>query len=410
VLESDDWGLCAWSADEQAHRVLAGLPAFRQPAGLRYAGSTLESAADVQALADSLGDFRGADGFPPVLQANMVMAAPDYERLHPPLFEEREVPLVEFPATPSRWQRPGVWDAVERARHDGVWWPELHGLHHIPELAWLTALRRNVDDARRAFEHQTAVCTAVEASGEYDPSEPKSDRLARLERAMALFTKLVGRRPWSFCPPDYRWDDVVETHAVRHGLRVFQGKGEQHGMRFRRARRWWLRRSWPGTYDQQLYMPPRIAFEPRTPGPLEQKVGVEAALHAARAAWSRGQPAVISSHRVNYVHLEPGWSEGGRARLRDLLARLTGDGAVFLVDIEVRQLLERSWCMREIGDRFVLVRYYGVPGEPIRFAAPSGTTGISLREGRGSDGAEVALDHGTAIARLGVGEYLMEWT
>ena len=41
VIESDDWGLCAWSPDEQAYRVLTDTPAFRSPPGRIYGRSTL---------------------------------------------------------------------------------------------------------------------------------------------------------------------------------------------------------------------------------------------------------------------------------------------------------------------------------------------------------------------------------
>ena len=89
VIESDDWGLCAWSPDEQALRVLADTPAFRTPAGRRYGSSTLESADDVRRLAATFAEFRGGDGFAPVLQANTVMAAPVFERLRPPWYKRK---------------------------------------------------------------------------------------------------------------------------------------------------------------------------------------------------------------------------------------------------------------------------------------------------------------------------------
>ena len=180
VFESDDWGLCAWSADVQALRVLQDTPAFRTPAGRRYAGSTLESAEDVKALAATLAEFRGGDGFAPVWQANMIVSSRDFERMHAPLFECGTVPLRDYPDVPSRWRRPGAWEEVRRAMDEGVWWPELHGLHHVPETAWLRALRRGAADARRAHEQQSAVCMAVESSGEHDPSEPPEDRTRRL--------------------------------------------------------------------------------------------------------------------------------------------------------------------------------------------------------------------------------------
>jgi len=310
---------------------------------------------------------------------------------------------------PARWQRPGVWDEIRRAREDGLWWPELHGLHHLPETAWLTALRRGIADARRAYEQHSPVCGAVEASSEYDPTEPAQDRTRRLELAVAKFSALVGRPPASFCPPDYRWDERAEADAARLGVRIWQGRGEQHGARLPRLRRLLLRQRWPGDSTVRLDMPPRIAFEPRTPDAGAARVGFEVAHRGVRDAWRRGQPAVVSTHRVNYAHLDPEWAALGRAQLRDLLHRLAQDAAVFLIDREVLQLHERSWSLREIGAHGVLVRYYGVPRELIRFPAPPGTSRVSIREAHGPEDVTVMLEGGEVTARLHVGEYLLEW-
>ena len=114
VLESDDWGLCAWVPDEQAFRVLADTPVWRGPTGRVYGRSTLEHAEDVARLVEALAEFRGGDGRPPVWQANTVMATPDFERLRPPLFECDDLPLVHYPEFPSRWQRPGLAAAASR--------------------------------------------------------------------------------------------------------------------------------------------------------------------------------------------------------------------------------------------------------------------------------------------------------
>ena len=409
VFESDDWGLCAWTPDEQAFRVLADSPAFRTDAGRRYGGSTLESAADVRDLVDSLLEFRGGDGFPPVWQANTIVANPDYDRLVPPLFPVTDVPLIDFPSTPSRWKRPGLMEAIADARERGVWWPELHGLHHLPEHAWLTALRRGMADARRAHQHQSPVCSAVEASGEYDPSEPRELRTRHLRLAVEKFTALFGRAPHSLCPPDYRWDDGLEADAEALGLTTVQGVAEQAGHAFAPLRRLVLRYRWPNAAGKRFYMPPRIAFEPL--GFEGSEVGrvIDAVVRAVREAWSRAQPAVISTHRLNYAHLDAQRSAAGRAALRNLLGRLVEDGAMFLVDSEVRQLQERSWSVREVGSRGVLARYYGVPREPIRFPARRGVTRAVVRESRGPEDADAHLDGEDVVARLNDGEYLIEW-
>jgi hypothetical protein len=406
VIESDDWGLCAWVPDAQARLVLSDTPSFRGPAGRRYGGSTLESASDLRQLCDTLATFQGGDGFRPVWQANTIVSAPDYSAMRPPRFLVDALPLVDLPATPSRWARPGLWEEVRRGIGAGLWWPELHGLHHLPEHAWLTALRNGANDARHAFEQQSPVCAAVEASSEYDPTEPPLTRDRNLTLATERFAHLFGRAPASLCPPDYRWDARLESQAERLGIAAIQGSSEQHGARFPQLRRLWHRLHWPRFSGRKLYLPPRIAFEPRAG---DARTGVAAAARAVRDAWRRGQPAVLSTHRVNYAHLDADASAAGRAALRDLLQQLCAEKAVFLTDAEVIQLVSGGWSKRELGDRGTLLRYHAVPGAAIRFAVPSGVRGARFAETR-DDGARIEVAGGQAEVRVKAGNHRIEWS
>ncbi|HTR96939.1 MAG TPA: hypothetical protein VMH61_03470, partial [Candidatus Acidoferrales bacterium] len=322
VLESDDWGLCAWVADDAAHRALADQPAFRSPAGRRYGRSTLESAADVRALERTLLEFAGGDGLPPVWQANTIVAAPDWTRLAAPGFDQAALPVTAIEDAPARWQRPGLGEAWSAAIACGVWWPELHGLHHLPETAWLGALRRAEPDARLALEHASAIGTAVEASGEYDPSEPRPVRARVLREAIARFAVRFGRAPSSFCPPDYRFDDWLEREAAALGLTTLQGRAERARGPWASLRRRIVPPRFPDRAGGRFHLPARTAFEPRGDAAAPGPSGLEAALHGVRAAWSAGRPAIVSTHRLNYAHLDAAWSEAGRAALRTLLSRL----------------------------------------------------------------------------------------
>ena len=409
VIESDDWGLCAWSPDEHALRVLADTPAFRTPAGRRYGSSTLESADDVRRLAATFAEFRGGDGFAPVLQANTVMAAPVFERLRPPSFELAELPLALPVEASSRWNRPGLGAAVDEAIAEGVWWPELHGLHHLPESAWLTALRRGAADARRAHEQHSPICEAVEASGEYDQREPRELRRRNIALAFDRFAARFGRRPASMCPPDYRWDEALESDLEALGLTTVQGLGEQVGHRFAKLRRVALRHQWPHRRGNRFYLPPRIAFEPGAWEGGEPARAMESVRRRVRDAWNLGHPAILSTHRLNYAQLQPERAAAGRTAFRDLLSRLVQDGAVFLTDTEVRQLDERGWSVRETGRSGAILRYYGVPGEPVRFAAPADATSASIRDGRGAGDPDLRIEQGQVLARLNVGEYRIVW-
>lgn len=412
VLESDDWGLCAWVPDEAAHEALAASRAFRDPAARAYTRSTLETAEDVARLSAVLLELRGRDGRAPVWQANTVMATPDYARLTAP-FTCATLPLVHYPEFPSRWQRPGLTAEIERAREAGVWWPELHGLVHLPQAAWLKALRAGEADALAAFAQQCFVCAAVEAAAEYDPGEPAEVRSRALAQAVERFRERFGRPPDSLCAPDYRWDERLEADAEALGVTTLQGRSEQMGHRFRRLRHQIGRLRWRGTRGRRFDMPARIAFEPRGDASPGSRLGAAAALRKARAAWGLGQPAVISSHRLSYAHLDPAWPEAGRAALRDLLALLARDGAIFLTDAEVRSLHERAWSLRALNGRRALLRHYGETRARVRIPAPAGTTGVALVEARATAAPMLALEAGggevVLVAELDPGDCVIEW-
>jgi len=242
-----------------------------------------------------------------------------------------------------------------------------------------------------------------------DEKKPKRDKFASsLKRLKWDKAKQVAvEKPDK--PNNKKPKENAEADAETAGVTTFQGHGEQHGHKFPRLRRTMLRWRWPTASGKRFYMPPRIAFEPSNVERIGQNSLIDHTHRTVRNSWRRAQPAVVSSHRLNYAHLEGERSARGRGMLRDLLKRMVEDGAVFLVDAEVRQLHDRNWSVREIGKRGALVRYHGVPRDPIRFAAPNGTRSATLRESRGPDDADVKLDGGQVTARLNVGEYLVEW-
>ena len=66
------------------------------------------------------------------------------------------------------------------------------------------------------------------------------------------------------------------------------------------------------------------------------------------AAWEKGKPAAISTHRVNYAHLDEEWCARGRVELAELLKRLADDRAVFVTDMELRDLTVRGFSVRPV--------------------------------------------------------------
>ena len=144
-------------------------------------------------------EFKGGDGSHRVLQANTVMTAP--VRAQPPHLDDGELPPRRAARHAHAVKRPGLWSAIQggvRRRRCGG--PSCMASITCPSAPGWLRLDRGEADARRAFEQQSPVCAAVEASGEYDPSEPAERRTTRIERAVTLFRERFGRTPSSLVP------------------------------------------------------------------------------------------------------------------------------------------------------------------------------------------------------------------
>ena len=69
---------------------------------------------------------------------------------------------------------------------------------------------------------------------------------------------------------------------------------------------------------------------------------VEHAYKAVLRAWDNNEPAIISTHRGNYVSLFPEKSKEGRVKLKELLSLLSPHKPVYLSSYEVAQRYKKG--------------------------------------------------------------------
>ena len=203
---------------------------------------------------------------------------------------------------------------------------------------------------------------------------------------------LFGRAPESFCPPDYRFDDSLETR--RGGARAvdhLQGEPERGRARAGAAASARPGRArFPDARAGRFYLPPRIAFEPRGDGSGARPAWARGRAPRAREAWRRRPPGDRQHAPPELRAPRRRLVAGGRAALRTLLERLCADGAVFLTDDEVRLLAERGVVGARAGlRRGALLRHFGVPRETDAIRGPPEVRSRGPRHaaGRGGRGA-----------------------
>jgi hypothetical protein len=374
-IESDDWGLCGFVPDSSAIVALdrRALDPEIVAAGSFppvYWHSTLEDSADVARLCAVLAAHRGRDGLPAVMQPNYILGAWQYDvaggRPDSTTAESDRViaamagrwTATSHPETPAGYERPGLWSAVRAGRLAGVWHPELHGRWHYDPL------RRQEETARssavqRAASHQILVFPGSEQAWELGPWRPRDVLRQELDESLATFQQLFSGPPRSVIAPDYVWDDADEEMWIARDLRVIQGQRQQRKAHWRgregRVRkvihrtltRWWNR--------DRVYLDRNCIFEPVQQASPQSITA--AAVAGVRAAWRRGEPAVLEAHRINFVHLDRSVPELGRRELAVLLGELDDDAVLYLTDAEVADLNRRgtSWAVR--GSQLVVRNY-----------------------------------------------------
>jgi hypothetical protein len=178
--------------------------------------------------------------------------------------------------------------------------------------------------------------------------------------AVSTFTQLFGRQPTSVIAPDYTWDARSEEVWSSRGMRVVQAKREQRyprrrGGGFSNRLAKVVLRAWDRLERPELaYLERNCRLEVvQSDRPAE---AVRECVEAVHRAWARGEPAIIETHRVNFVHLDPAVEETGLAGLDNVLGAICEEESppLFLTDDEVAQLYRRgtSWCRR--GEKTVV--------------------------------------------------------
>jgi len=396
VFESDDWGACevAKSPEDAAVIERAWNAHFDRS---RTVTTTLETPQDLDRLYSVLASFSGHDGQPAVFTAFACVGNPDFDAIRASGFDEyRDIAIDE--GVPAGWERGDIAGAWRAGIARGVFAPQYHAnLHHVSPTLWLRRLRAPGpagDLARLSFD------LAVYAQGEHLPEfecmnvrEQHEWNRVGIER----FTRAVGYSPAAAITSDAYPE--TETIWALLGIRIVCLKScrVNSGQVVVYASKPWNNQdpSVPiGAHNSRrdvIYLTRNVFFE--CAGRPEQSAAP--VFDVIRTRWSEGEPAMISTHRANYVSLDSQRAEAGLQQLDSLLSMLSErTDARFLTSTEVGDLYRRGWSVRTIGQTRIL-RRWSEEADEIRLPAGESMV-IALPDGREfagtSDGDETVFE------------------
>lgn len=307
VIESDDWGSIRMP-NKETYKVLQHLGAEpEKDPYLKY--DSLASEEDLQALFEVLSKVKDSKGNPAKVTANCVVANPDFEEIKKNNFKA----YIYEPFTqtlknyPRHAQSFSLW---KEGMHNQLFWPQYHGREHLNVYQWMKDLKNNDKWLKIAFDNKMISISSKPSQLKFGymegldflSEEEKSTKAVILSDGMQLFSSLFGYSSKSFIANCYIWDREDEKTLNDLGVKYLQGIPNQiiPTLDKNKYRKHIYKPHFFGQKNKfgQRYLVRNVFFEPS----LEpQKNWISDCLKRIDVAFKCKKPAIIGSHRLNYI-------------------------------------------------------------------------------------------------------------
>jgi hypothetical protein len=280
-------------------------------------------------LFSTLLKYKDNTGNSPIITANTVIANPDFEKIKAADYSSYYI--EPFTETLKRYpQHNNSFELWKQGIQSGIFFPQFHGREHLNVPLWMRALKNNIGDARLAFDygvwgHINTHPNNLFYQAAFDVEYPEDiiEHHEIVKDGLALFEKTFGYKASYFVPPNGPMNNSLLSTLADCGVRLVSsdtiqvevfgnGRTQKHfrymGMKNKLGQRFIKRNCF---------------FEPSGEG----KDWVDSCLKDVELAFRYKKPAVISTHRVNYM--------GG-------LSEKNGDRGLFQLK-ELLQTIVKKW-------------------------------------------------------------------
>ncbi len=352
VIESDDWGSIRMSSKEAFDRMLkAGMPVDRSHYNLY---DSLECNDDLEQMYETLSKFKDSTGRYPVITGVNVVANPDFEKIKTNNFSEYIYePYTETCKRYSNHDR--VYDLWKEGIEKRLMVPIFHGREHLNAQFWMRALRDKNKSTLVGFENEVTGMPGIkgeklpdfQAAFQIDTINDLVYQKEVLKTGLDLFEELYGYRSRYFVPTNGPFNNTLEKDLYEHGVKYINtGKKQKEPLGNGQYK---INTRFIGDENQygQIYITRNCFFEPSSSG-FEKPANtdwINNCLKEIEIAFRWRKPAVISSHRVNYIgYLHPENREKSLKQLSELFSKMLKKwpNIEFMTSVELGDLIASS--------------------------------------------------------------------
>lgn len=303
VIEIDDYGGIRMPSKEIYNKLVDGGFQLNGDRFITY--DTLADQQDLSAFFDVLRSVRDQQSHPAVATPVVNVANPDFDNIRKSGFKEYHNEV--FTRTLQRYYgQDNPFILWRQGLDEGIFVPEYHGREHISVQLWLNKLREGNKDLLKAFNHGVvAVNSPGTLAGISDfRAEFFFENIRQMEylyqslrSGVKMFRDVFGYVPALFVPgngifhPDFEvalYEQGIPYLNVNHVMQIPDGHGG-------------IKRKYCGNNTKSrhgvTYHARNCVFEPNDKG----YKGPGYTMNQIEAAFRWKKPAVISTHRVNFV-------------------------------------------------------------------------------------------------------------
>ena len=324
IFQSDDWGSIRMASKESYNILLKqGFNVDKCPFN-KF--DCIESNDDLSGLFEVLESFKDVNGNHPVFTMNFVMGNPDFKKIKDTDYKEYH--WENFTETLKNYNNHDkvidyYWEGIRKK----ILKPQFHGLDHLNSNSWILSLQNKDNYAIKAFEQN--MFTIYKGIG----SSCKKEFLDAFDlidfslnqniiiEGLNEFNRFFGFKSISAMAPCYIWNEEIEKLLKKGGVKFIQSAKSQM-IPVIGSDKYQIKRRFSGQTNKsgQFYITRNVVFEPSTDS---SKNWVDAAMKEISNSFNFNAPAVINTHRLNFIgSLVPANRDNNLSILKELLRRV----------------------------------------------------------------------------------------
>lgn len=296
VIESDDWGAIRMPS-KAVFQKLVSTHGFKIQHNVFERFDSLATENDLTALFEVLDSVKDRNNHSAVLTANTIVTNPDFLKIEKSGYEEYHYEqftdtLANYPNCEGSFK---LWkEGMERE----LFVPQFHGREHVNIARWMDALKQRLSGAMIPFKYHCAAIYQKKENRDINVGVDVFDRdnlknaQESITDGLSIFKRIIGYPSSSFIAPCYLWDHSIEQILSCHQVNFLQGKMTQMECGGKKINHYTGEKNSLG----QRYLVRNCSFEP-----VYGDVNLERLLKYIKMSFYFRKPAIISSHRVNYI-------------------------------------------------------------------------------------------------------------